>query len=134
MALSALDRRGGQRDRRGDGVWVRVRDDAKSMVLEMIARAAEKWRNCPQPDQNPTSPSILLWENGFQLEAGHGSGGSRSSDSRGFPSVGDMEDWATPWLIAEAAKASGMSVLWAWTTLLLGAAVVLAGGLVFCSG
>ena len=45
-----------------------------------------------------------------------------------------MEDWPTPWLIADAAKASGMPVLWAWMTLLLGAAVVLAGGLFFCSG
>jgi hypothetical protein len=76
----------------------------------------------------------LLWENGFQLQTGHGAEGSRSSDSGEFPSVGDTEDWPTPRLIADAAKASGMPVLWAWMTLLLGAAVVLAGGLFFCSG
>jgi hypothetical protein len=44
-----------------------------------------------------------------------------------------MEDWATPWLIAEATKASGMSVLWLWVSLLLGIAIVLAGGILICA-
>jgi hypothetical protein len=45
-----------------------------------------------------------------------------------------MEDSATPWLVAEATKAWAMSVRWAWMSLLLGTTVVLAGGLLFCSG
>lgn len=40
-----------------------------------------------------------------------------------------MEDWATPWLIAEATTASRLSPLWAWAITLLGAAVILVGGL-----
>jgi hypothetical protein len=40
-----------------------------------------------------------------------------------------MEESATPWLIAEATVASGASPLWAWLTLLSGAAAVLAGGI-----
>lgn len=40
-----------------------------------------------------------------------------------------MEDPTTPWLIAEVAASAGMSVRWAWLTLLFGALVVLAGGM-----
>jgi len=58
--------------------------------------------------------------------------GRGSSDGRGLLSLGEMEDWVTPWLVAEATKASGMSAVWAGVTLLLGTAVVLAGALLFC--
>ncbi|WP_157850924.1 hypothetical protein [Mycolicibacterium obuense] len=40
-----------------------------------------------------------------------------------------MEDPTTPWLIAQASVSAGMSVTWAWLTLLLGALVVSAGGI-----
>lgn len=44
-----------------------------------------------------------------------------------------MDDTPTPWLIADAVKASDASVLWVWVSLLLGSAFVLVGGALFCS-
>jgi len=44
-----------------------------------------------------------------------------------------MEESPTPWLIAEAIEAAGMSVLWVWVSALLGSAVVLIGAVYFCS-
>ncbi len=43
-----------------------------------------------------------------------------------------MEEPVTPWLIAEATAASGLSLRWAWAITALGAVVILVGGLLIC--
>ena len=40
-----------------------------------------------------------------------------------------MEDSATPWAIAEVATTASLSALWVWASILLGAALVLIGGI-----
>lgn len=44
-----------------------------------------------------------------------------------------MEESPTPWLIAQAIESSGIAVLWVWVGVLLGAALVLLGGILFCA-
>ncbi|KMO77828.1 hypothetical protein MOBUDSM44075_01736 [Mycolicibacterium obuense] len=53
----------------------------------------------------------------------------RRSDRVFLSIVAPVEDPTTPWLIAQASVSAGMSVTWAWLTLLLGALVVSAGGI-----
>ncbi|MGE0214623.1 hypothetical protein [Mycolicibacterium sp.] len=44
-----------------------------------------------------------------------------------------MEETPTPWLIAEAVNASGASVMCVWVSMLVGAAMVLLGGILLCA-
>ncbi|MDA2890154.1 hypothetical protein PDG61_04465 [Mycolicibacterium sp. BiH015] len=44
-----------------------------------------------------------------------------------------MEDSPTPWLIAQAIESAGIKELWFWAAALLGAALVLIGGMLFCA-
>ena len=45
-----------------------------------------------------------------------------------------MEDQATPWVIAEAVRTSGVSTLWVWAVAALGVAFVLCGGVMYGQG
>lgn len=70
----------------------------------------------------------MLRDNGIRHGAVEREHRWASATARRRDTVAPVEDPTTPWLIAEAtATASGVAS-WAWVTLVLGAAVVLVGG------